>query len=239
MPAIDGSSSAHLLLTCEHASNRVPAPYRSLFAAAPGVLQTHRGWDVGAMALAQSMARATGAPLYAGRVTRLLVDLNRSPGHPKLLSQFTRQLPAAQQRELIARYHTVHWRVVQRHIRRRIARGERVVHVAVHSFTPVLDGKRRRADIGLLYDPSRRWEGQLVMAWQAALKAVLPRHAVMRNSPYRGTSDGLPTALRRVFPAGSYAGIELEINQRWPVRATAGWRQLVRALNATVPGREV
>jgi predicted N-formylglutamate amidohydrolase len=228
----------HLLLTCEHASHRVPAPYRSLFAARRAVIATHRGWDIGALALAQAMARATGAPLYAGRVTRLLVDLNRSPGHPRLFSEFTRELPPGQQRALIARYHAPHWRVVQRHIRRRIARGERVVHVAVHSFTPVLAGQRRRADIGLLYDPARRWEGQIVTRWQRALQRELPRLTVLRNSPYRGTSDGLPTAMRRIHPAAAYAGIELEVNQRWPSRLPAAWRQVVRALTSTLPDLE-
>ena len=34
------------------------------------------------------------------------------------------------------------------------------------------------------------------------------------NQPYKGVSDGFPTALRKIFPA-HYGGIELEVNQRF------------------------
>ena len=42
----------------------------------------------------------------------------------------------------------------------------------------------------------------------------LPEFALRRNSPYRGTADGLTTALRRRYPANRYIGIEVEMNQR-------------------------
>ncbi len=34
------------------------------------------------------------------------------------------------------------------------------------------------------------------------------------NQPYKGSSDGFPTALRRKFPK-HYIGVELEVNQRF------------------------
>jgi hypothetical protein len=45
------------------------------------------------------------------------------------------------------------------------------------------------------------------------LSQALPHLRVRRNRPYRGTSDGLTTHLRRRFAAKDYAGIELELNQ--------------------------
>ena len=39
-----------------------------------------------------------------------------------------------------------------------------MIHVSSHSFTPELDGKVRRADVGLLYDPAPRGEVDAVRA---------------------------------------------------------------------------
>jgi predicted N-formylglutamate amidohydrolase len=86
--------------------------------------------------------------------------------------------------------------------------------VAVHSFTPVLRGAVRDYGIGILYDPRRRRERALALAWQRQLRAALPGVGVRRNAPYRGDADGLTTALRRERPPRRYLGIELELNQQ-------------------------
>jgi predicted N-formylglutamate amidohydrolase len=86
-----------------------------------------------------------------------------------------------------------------------------VIHIAVHSFTPVLDDVVRDADIGILYDPARTSERTLAMAWKRMFDPAL---RVRCNVPYRGASDGLATALRKRWPASRYMGFELEINQR-------------------------
>ena len=91
--------------------------------------------------------------------------------------------------------------------------GQRVVHISVHSFTPRLRGVTRRADIGLLYDPGRRLETTLSLAWKRAFRRHAPRLRVRCNYPYRGTSDGLTRALRRRFGPRHYAGVEFELNQ--------------------------
>ena len=87
-----------VLLTCEHGGAEVPAKYRGLFRsrAAQSALRSHRGSDHGALWLAKTLQRSLRAPLLASTVTRLLVDLNRSLGHPQLFSEFSRPLdPAA------------------------------------------------------------------------------------------------------------------------------------------------
>lgn len=97
------------------------------------------------------------------------------------------------------------------------------IHVAVHSFTPVLAGKRRNADIGLLYDPASALERRIVTCWQSAIRRVDRGPAVRRNYPYRGTTDGLTTTMRNRFDPDRYAGIELELNQaRLSTRAARG-----------------
>ncbi|HMO03629.1 MAG TPA: N-formylglutamate amidohydrolase [Kiritimatiellia bacterium] len=201
-----------LVITCEHAGNRVPATYRALFSGAAQRLASHRGWDPGALPLARALARAFGVPCHAVPWTRLLVEANRSPHHPAFWSDLTRSLPAAERARIVSLYWKPHRLAVRASVARALRAGRAVLHVSVHSFTPELDGAVRNADIGLLYDPRLAFEVRTVRAWQAALAAVDPGLRVRRNYPYRGVADGHTTVLRRVFPDG-YAGIELEVNQ--------------------------
>jgi predicted N-formylglutamate amidohydrolase len=231
---MSASSSPRLLLTCEHGGNRVPAAYRRLFAGSRAVLDSHRGLDIGARDAARFLQRHLAAPLICATVTRLLVDLNRSVTHPGLLSEWTCDLDDEDKRAILSRHYHPYRRAVERWIGTRIRRGETVFHLAVHSFTPVLDGRRRQADVGLLYDPARAFEKRLCAAWQAGLADVREPWKIRRNYPYRGTSDGQVVALRRLFPASRYAGVELELNQA-TLADRRRRRALLRDLVATLP----
>ena len=219
----------HLLVTCEHGGNRVPARYRHLFAAHAALLGTHRGYDPGALAFARDLANRLAATCFVSTVSRLLVDLNRSIGHPKLYSEATRDAPPVLRREILDAHYLPYRNAVHAHIADAVARGARVVHISSHSFTPVLDGVVRDADIGLLYDPGRPGEAALCRHWQAALAAALPEFRVRRNYPYTGKSDGLTAYLRRHYGANDYVGIEFEINQKH-VRPASQWRGLRPAI---------
>jgi predicted N-formylglutamate amidohydrolase len=221
-----------ILLTCEHGGHRVPAAWRGLFAGRQALLRSHRGWDPGALAVARSLARSLGAPLVAATTTRLLVDPNRSEANPAVFSAFTRGLDRESRRMLLARHHRPHWERVRAAI---AAHPGGTLHLAVHSFTPALRGERRDFALGLLYDPKRRRERELAIAWQNELAAELGRGAVRRNAPYRGDSDGLTTALRREHSERRYLGVELELSQALLAHAAqrrALLRLLRRALRA-------
>lgn len=242
LPVMAGGATlpCRLLLTCEHAGNRIPAAYRSLFRDAQEVLASHRGWDPGALALARQMARRLGQPLLEVRWSRLLVESNRSPHNARIWSPFTAPLPRAERERILERYWWPHRRAVEAAIVEAQAAGERVLHVAVHSFTPELDGEVRNADVTLLYDSGRPLERAFAHAWRDRLRATLPSLRVRFNYPYLGTADGLTTWLRRRHPAGSYLGFELEVNQA--LLASPGWRRVADALAASLPrgagGRE-
>jgi predicted N-formylglutamate amidohydrolase len=137
---------AVLLLTCEHGGNRIPAAYASLFRGAEELLASHRGWDPGALTLAQFMARRLGRPLLAVTWTRLLVESNRAPSNPRIWSRFTKALPREERQRILDRWWWPHRQAVERAVASTVARGDGVVHVAVHSFTPVLDGEVRNAE---------------------------------------------------------------------------------------------
>ena len=219
------------MITCEHGGNRVPRAERALFARRGRLLASHRGFDAGALDVARRLARAWRAPLVAATTTRLLVDLNRSPHNPAVFSVLTRELPRARRDALLARHHRPHWQRVRKTLA--TCRGH-ALHLAIHSFTPVLRGARRDFGIGILYDPKRRRERERALAWQRRLACALPGVRVRRNAPYRGAADGLTTALRRELPAGRYEGIELELNQRL-IASAAQRRALAAAIAALLP----
>jgi predicted N-formylglutamate amidohydrolase len=184
-----------------------------LFRGRAALLESHRGWDPGALALARKLARRFGLPLRFVTVSRLLVEANRSPQHPRIWSPCTAALSPEERQRVLDRHYWPHRRGVEAAVRASIAAGRRVVHVAVHSFTPRTRGKVRELDVGLLYDPERPRERALALRWQGALRDLDPGLRVRRNQPYRGVADGLATWLRRRFPGRDYAGFELEVSQ--------------------------
>ncbi|MBI5510289.1 MAG: N-formylglutamate amidohydrolase [Deltaproteobacteria bacterium] len=215
-----------LLITCEHGGAVVPAAYRRLFAGHARLLASHRGYDPGAANLARRLAHRFHLQADVARVTRLLVDLNRSVAAPSLFSSITGPCSAAEKIEILRRHYLPHRQRVLGRVRRAIREHGTVLHLAVHSFTPVLGGVRRTADVGLLYDPSRAAEVAFCRAWQRELAAVMPSLRVRRNYPYRGRSDGLCTSLRRHFDPRTYVGVELEVSQRFARSAGAASRAL-------------
>jgi predicted N-formylglutamate amidohydrolase len=218
------------MFSCEHGGNRIPAGYQPFFAGYAKMLQSHRGYDIGALQLAREFAAHFRAPLFYSTTSRLLIDLNRSRGHSGLYSEATRRAPPEVRAAVLKRYYDPYRTDVENGVAAAVERGYRALHLSCHSFTSRLGGAMRRADVGLLYDPAREREGALCAAWQAALQRSRPELVVRRNYPYRGVADGLVTFLRRRFNERDYIGIELEVNQRHPLGETAHWRSLRRAL---------
>ena len=223
-----------LLITCEHGGNDVPAAYAAQFAGHEPLLATHRGWDPGALELAREMAAAFEAPLFASTTTRLLIDLNRSIGHKDLYSKATRALPPAARRLIVATYYRPHRDAVESEVARRVAAGERVVHIASHSFTPELNGVVRLADVAWLYDPRRNGETLLASRWLGAMKHLRPELRLRRNYPYEGRDDGLTSLLRKRHPHELYIGMELEVNQRFVLEGGPAWEAIRRDLVASL-----
>jgi predicted N-formylglutamate amidohydrolase len=176
------------------------------------------------------LARRFEVTLYAATVSRLLVDLNRSPGHPRLLSAHVARLDPDEKNRILERYYLPYRGRIEERVRHGVEQGEAVLHVAVHSFVPRLNGATRRADVGLLYDPSRCGERRLARSWAQVLRENAPFLRVRLNYPYRGTADGLTTFLRRRFGLAQYRGIELEVNQTHLTTTAAKRRMVQRAI---------
>lgn len=221
-----------LVITCEHASPLVPRDLGDL-GLPRDVLRSHRSFDVGALPIARALARSLHAPLFAGRWSRLVADLNRSADHPHVVARRVDGRPVPG--NLLSRAERQqriddHWRPYRDDATLAIASHSSwgfVLHLSVHTFVESLHGVERSNDIGLLHDPDRPRE----VAFCEALKTPLMAAglSVRRNFPYFGNTDGFTSWLRRVVPPRRYAGIELECNQRL-ARSAAGQRRLAKAL---------
>lgn len=224
-----------LLITCEHGGNEIPSQYSALFSSsrARRLLASHRGYDPGALSAATELAEALDAPLLSATVSRLVVDLNRSPHHPRVFSEFTSGLTKAEKDQLFRELYHPYRLQVARAVTEQLQQGGAVLHISVHSFTPSFEGAQRRIDVAWLYDPARDAEKMFAAHWSRSLAQVAPKLRLRRNAPYKGVSDGLTTALRRQFPSQSYAGVELELSQghsRNPKRLAALMEPLTASL---------
>jgi predicted N-formylglutamate amidohydrolase len=205
-------SLSNLLVTCEHASNRMPFR-RGLGKRQRTILNSHWGWDVGAWALSLDLTRRLDAGAIGGRWSRLLIDLNRRADDPTLLRPWAGDVELPWNTDLepeeverrVMTYHTPYHVELDRLILRRLVRGVRPLLFAVHSFTPCLNGRERKFEIGVLFehhpDPAH------------ALGRALRRAglSVRYNRPYSGMA-GMMYAIDR---HGSHHGltcIELEVN---------------------------
>lgn len=203
-----------VVLSCEHAGNEIPPPYRVHFENASEVLASHQGWDIGAFELAMYFSNVFPLFFYS-KTSRLLIELNRSPKHPKLFSTYTKTLPANEKEIILLQHYEPYRSQVISALEELIAKNQKVLHLSVHTFTPVLDNKIRATDIGLLYDPKRQAEKQFCTLWKKSINERSKQYRVRFNYPYLGKSDGFVTYLRKKFGEKNYLGIELEVNQKF------------------------
>jgi len=122
---------------------------------------------------------------------------------------------------------------VEEVVRKGLSTHGSVIHISMHSFTPVMEGVTRDCDIGLLYNPLRLEEKEFCNGLFSLLSSV----RVRRNYPYHGSSDGLTTELRKVFEK-NYIGVEIELNQKFTYHPdkeeNAIFKLLVEAIYAKV-----
>jgi len=227
-----GDLAAQVLVTCEHASSRLPAGFE-LDAA---LLELHIAWDPGALPVARYTARHFGVGLWEGRYSRLVADLNRTVGNRVLMRQisdghpipFNRGLAATDRAARIDKYYRPYRDGVIKAADALIAEHGRCVHICVHTFTPVLAGNERGNDIGLLHDPHWGIERAVCGELRDHLDHATD-YVTWFNRPYSGTADGILPAMRRRYEPAQFVGIELEINQKY-ADDPRQLRQIARAI---------
>ena len=156
---VNDDSAAPVLLLCEHAGQAVPGALQGL-GLAPGEIDGHIGWDIGAEALARGIAARLGAPLLIQRYSRLVIDCNRPPetaGSVPAVSDGV-QVPAnaaATPQELAARRREI-FDPLDMALAEGFDRAPRRAAFSIHSFTASMNGDARPWHAGFL---SRTEEG--------------------------------------------------------------------------------
>lgn len=197
----------------------MPESYKHLFAQYPDVLLTHRGYDIGALELAKWLADECKSPLIFSTTTRLLVELNRSLHSRSLFSSFSEVLSRKEKEAVLRLFYFPYREKVTEYIKNCLQNDKKVLHLSIHSFTPILHGKKRKADMAFLYDSQRKLEKEICHTIGEKMASPL---VIRYNYPYKGSADGLTTSLRQAFPKSKYLGIEIEMNQSYGVKPLEG-----------------
>jgi predicted N-formylglutamate amidohydrolase len=180
------AGSSPLFLTCDHASNRIPATLGTL-GLSQAELGMHVAWDIGAAGVAQRLSERLDAILIKQNYSRLVIDCNRPPGAPESIVALSELTAIPGNRDLTEidaarRAREVFWPYQER-IRTaldlRARAGQASVLVSVHSFTPVFFGRARRWHGGLLYHRDPRIAHALLPLLRAE-----PGLEIGDNEPY-------------------------------------------------------
>lgn len=180
------------LVTCDHASNRVPPWVNSGDLGIPAEdMARHIAWDVGAAGLAARLGEALDSPVIRSDFSRLVIDPNRGEDDPTLVMKLydgtiipaNRHVGPEEVEHRLDRlyrpYHAAYARLAAR-------RPDRVI-VAIHSFTPCLKGRQPRPwHVAVLYSHlDERFSKPLVRRLQAEGDLCIGD-----NEPYSGHLPG-------------------------------------------------
>jgi len=166
---VNAKGSARLVITCDHASNRIPRSLGNL-GLDEGLLARHIAWDIGCAALTRQLAAMLDAPAIIGGFSRLVIDLNRHLNDPTSIPEvsdnvripgnadLSRAHAAQRVEEIFVPYHNALAALLAEV---RAARGVPAI-VSVHSFTPVWGNFQRPWHVGVLWNRDRRIAGPLI-----------------------------------------------------------------------------
>lgn len=214
--AVNAEGRGRFVLTCEHASNYIPARYGGL-GLSEHDLQRHIAWDIGAGELACALSRRLDAPAFLSGYSRLLIDCNRPLGAPTSIVTVSEDteipvnqaLAEAERAFRAAHYFTPYQDAIAACLDRRAAAGTATVLVGIHSFTPIFRGVARPWPAGVLYRDAAPFAQRLLAALRRDLGPGTPA-PIGDNEPYRvgeetdymvpvhGDARGIPAVLIEV-----------------------------------------
>lgn len=208
---IGAERSSPWLVTCDHASNRVPDEIGGgSLGLAHSEMQRHIAYDIGAAGVTRHLADLLGAPAILSRFSRLVIDPNRGEDDPTLIMKLydgtivpgNRHIDEAERTRRLHAYH----RPYHAAYAALAARRADTIVVAVHSFTPRLNRRTSRPwHIGILH---AGWDERLSRPLLDLLGAE-PDLCVGDNEPYAGHLPGDAIDRHALIPGRPNALIEL------------------------------
>lgn len=229
------------VLTCDHASNRVPRVLEDL-GVSDEARNDHIGWDPGALALARALSASLDAPLVYSGYSRLVIDCNRPIDVESAMPRVSCGVPIkgneslgdAQRTARVEALHRPYHQAIARVLDARAHARHATALIAVHSFTPVMNGVARPWVAGMVYGSDRRLAGALL----TALAREEPALVLGDNQPYQVTPRGdytIPThGEARGIP---HVLLEIRNDQLRDAASIERWRgRLDRALRACAEG---
>ena len=176
-----------ILLICDHASCRFPKSLGDL-GLDPFARRCHLAVDIGAGPLTEKLAASLGVTAVLAQYSRLVVDCNRQLMDPGAFLQFGDGILVPGNRNirqkekdlrasvLYGPYHEA----VDNQVQRLRSIGPPPAFIAVHSFTPVMNGEARPWEMGVLWDTDTRLRDIFLEDFTAA------GYLVGDNEPYSG-----------------------------------------------------
>jgi predicted N-formylglutamate amidohydrolase len=208
---IGEARSSAWLVTCDHASNRVPDEIGGGSLGLPEAeMGRHIAYDIGAAGVTRHLAELLGAPAILSRFSRLVIDPNRGEDDPTLIMRLydgtivpgNRHLDGSERERRLDSYH----RPYHAAYAALAARRADTIIVAIHSFTPRLYGRAPRPwHIGILH---ACWDQRLSRPLLDLLRAE-PDLCVGENQPYAGHLPGDAIDRHALIPGRPNALIEL------------------------------
>lgn len=220
-----------LLLSCEHASNRLPEGWAWPEADA-WLVGEHWAWDPGAATLTRALAAELGAPAVLSRFSRLLVDPNRpldsdtlfrgvADGRAVALNASVSEADAAAR---VARCYTPYHAAFDA----MVAAHPGVPLLSMHTYTPSYEGQRRDVQLGVLFDDDEPW----ALRWFEALRGC--GYDVRLNEPWSGRK-GLMYAAQRHARQHGRLSVEIEVRNDL-AQDPAEAARIVALIVAAIPG---
>ncbi|PTQ73428.1 N-formylglutamate amidohydrolase [Celeribacter persicus] len=199
---IDGTERpGRWLVTCDHATNRVPPEIGPDLGIAAADMARHIAYDVGALGVSRKLGRLLDSPMIHTDYSRLVIDPNRGEDDPTLVMKLydgtliprNRHADAAEVERRLALFHRPYHDAYEA----LCAGRDDVVICAMHSFTPQLKSRPRRPwQIGILSAYDKRFTTPFIKALEssesllAEAKKIGERLVIGDNEPYDGHLPG-------------------------------------------------
>lgn len=228
-----------ILLVCDHASHRFPRKLGDM-GLDPFARRCHLAVDIGAGKLTSSLAESLKVTAVVQNYSRLVVDCNRQLMDPSAFLQYGDGILVPGNRNLHQdqkdlRANALYWpyhRAIEEQIVRLEKIGPAPAFIAVHSFTPVLDGEARPWQIGILWDKDERLREVFLEDFRAA------GYVVGDNEPYSGKAPQDYTIDRHAEARGlPHIGIEIRQDLLGDKAGIAEVAAVMHDIIASIPGR--